>query len=50
MNKISVLLKETPEKSLTLPRDIYSKKVAVYKPGSRYHQTLNLLAPSSWTF
>ena len=49
-NRISVLIKETPESSLT-PSAMWGprEKTAIYEPGSGFHQTPSLLVPWSWT-
>lgn len=50
LSDINVLIKETPNTSIASPamwRHI--EKMAIYEPGRRDHQILNLLVPWSWT-
>lgn len=50
MNRINVLINETPETSLTfLPCKDTAEKMAINKPGNS-HQTPNLSIPLSCTF
>lgn len=50
MDGINGLTKETPE-CFFAPFAMWGhyEKITIYEPGSRSHQTLNLIAPWSWT-